>query len=499
MQHPSREKNTRRRVAWLIVPMLSLTAFGVLSGPAGGLTAPASQPMLWSRPNLPIEKEEVVLTFRVPLEAQGSHAQPVRLQIIDPQGKPLVTRVLPLTQQANSMEASLPWRPPKNGLYQVMARHAADPPVRLDLPIVAARRRLDFVWYSYRPWMRWATVIASAGKEDVPELRERGIKALRWMYGANHPIAKEYGRPEEELAAEAERYYSVPQGFEFDGYGLDEFGAYPGTEWEERSLAWRRGLVKARQELPKDFIVAAWHGGGVRDEWVGLYRQAADFLLLEAYEMYYAPHELGTENIFEDLRGRLIAPRGADLFTGPYGARCKVLLSLDLCGPNGTYGNAGELEQVIRFIRREFPEMRGISFFGTGAIEALDRAADRLCYDYFILPVVTFQHNSLWLDRFSGQPQIVAAVSNIGGMDSGPVTVRLKVNGRVVGEQRTERVPAGNGRLANRSLLRWKWTAQHPGQYELEAQVVAAPGSTVLDASVRESRWIAADRKHEYR
>jgi len=330
------------------------------------------------------------------------------------------------------------------------------------------------------------------GKADLPLLQRRGVRALVWMYGSNHPAAADKSVPVESLGAEAEKYYRVPEDFDFDGYGMDEFGAYPQSEGERRGLAWLRGLIQARRQFPKGFVAAAWHGGGVRDEWVGLYKQAADLLLLEAYDMFYVPHELGTENIFEDLRGRLIAPRGADLLTRAYGSKCKVLLSLDLCGENGTYGDPGELEQVMRFIRREFPEMRGIAFFNVGT-ETVERAADRLCFDYFIRPVVTFQHNSLWFDRFAERPQIVAAVSNIGAMDSGPVTVRLKVNGKAVGTQRVGRVPAGSGRLADRVLARWDWRPRQPGVYDLEAEVLAAPGSTILDGVVRDSRWLAAE------
>jgi hypothetical protein len=490
------ERPTMLRPAARIISLtLAVLAFALPAGTLHAAPAPDAKPTLWSRPNLPLEKTDVALTFRIPADAKSSTAGPVRFQIADDHGKPVFAQTVPVARRDDSAEATLSWRPPHNGLYHVTASRGADAPLRLDLPVLFAGRALDFVWYRNRPYLRWATVIASAGQDDLPLLHRRGIKALRWMYGSNHDAAKDKAIPVESVGAEAEKYYRVPEGFDCDGYGIDEFGGYPQSVDEQRGLAWLRGLIKAREQFPKGFVVAAWHGGGVRDEWVGLYKQAADLLLLESYEMFYVPHELGTENIFEDLRGRLIAPRGADLLTRAYGSKCKVLLSLDLCGENGTYGDPGETEQVMRFIRREFPEMRGIAFFNVGT-EAVERAADRLCFDYFIRPVVTFQHNSLWFDRFAERPQIVAAVSNIGAMDSGAVTVRLKVNGKVIGTQCLGRVPAGSGRLADRALLRWDWRPRQSGVYDLEAQVLAAPGSTVLDGVVRESRWLAADETH---
>ena len=492
MQRAQRSRMVRPTICITVLTLAALV-LALPSGALGAAAASSTKATLCSCPNLPLEKTDVTLTFRAPTQAKPSDAAMVRFQILDNKGKPILTQTRPLARRSDSTEeATLSWRPTRNGLYHVTALSGAEAPVRLDLPVLSAARALDFAWYQNRPYLRWATVITSASKEDLPLLRQRGIKALLWMYGSNHPAAEDKSLPLETLGAEAEKYYRVPEGFDFAGYGMDEFGAYPQTEGERRGLAWLRGLIKAREQFPKGFVVAAWHGGGVRDEWVGLYKQAADLLLLEAYDMFYVPHELGTENIFEDLRGRLIAPRGADLLTRAYGSKCKVLLSLDLCGENGTYGDPGELEQVMRFIRREFPEMRGIAFFNVGT-EAVERAADRLCFDYFIRPVVTFQHNSLWFDRFAERPQIVAAVSNIGAMDSGPVTVRLRINGRVVGTQRLARVPAGSGRLADRVLARWDWRPRQSGVYDLEAEVLAAPGSTVLDGVVRDSRWLAVE------
>lgn len=210
--------------------------------------------------------------------------------------------------------------------------------------------------------------------------------------------------------------------------------------------------------------------------------------------MHWVPKELATENIHEDLRNRIIAVRGADLFTRSYGASCRALLALDVPGQrNTTLPDLGEYEAVVRFIRRLSPEMRGIAYFnGSATDERVERLAHDLCFEYFIKPVVTLQPNSLWLREADGGLQVVAALSNIGGMDSGPVTVRFWVDDAPLETARAEVVPAGHSRLTNRVLLAVPWTPAGPGSHRLRAEITAASGSTVLDASVVTERFIGS-------
>jgi len=454
-----------------------------------GTTQIHGAPAIYANPNLPTENERVILTIR--LEDQAETTQTVRVSVHDQDGERVMSEDLAVVYTPERGQASTTWGAGKNGLYRVSLSSETFPEKDMLLPVLCRERVLDFAWYSHRPWIRWATVFTSCNEDAMPVLRLRGIKGLKWRGGLREPKDGHYGTLEE-TRRWARAYYRAPDDFPFDGYGIDEFGGYPQSLEEEHTHAWLRGLIDARKDFPKDFYVAGWHCGGVRDEAVGLYKDALDLALLESYVFHWVPKELGTENIYEDLRNRLISTRGADALVRSYGSPCKALLSLDITGGKGTTApNLGEFEQVVRRIRRICPEMRGIGFFnGSATHEQVERFAHDICLEYFIKPVVTFQPNSVWIERRDGQRMLVAAVSNIGGMDSGPVTVSIKVNGKSVAAKALDSVPAGHDRRNNRAFLSLDWTPPRSGTYRIEAEIVDAPGSTVLDPIVREERFL---------
>jgi len=444
--------------------------------------------ILFTNPVLPLEGKEVRIVYRD--TSASKEGETIRLRVAGPQGKEAVARELPLAPAKDGLQATMNWTPSENGMYCLSASSRASGETSIDLPVVVEARDMDFAWYSYRPELRWATVVTSCGEDDIPALHARGARALRWKAGESRR-AKD--QTPEETRTRAAEYYRIPEDFPFDGYGIDEFGGYPQSESERHNYAQIRGLIDARASFPEDFYVAGWHCGGVRDEAIGLHKQALDLLLIEAYVMHWVPKELAAENIYEDLRIRLIAARGADMFTRSYRAKCRTLLALDITGAKKTtLPDLGEFEQVIRFIRRLCPEMRGIGFFnGSSTHRSVERWAHDLCFEYFIKPVVTLQSNSLWVRRAGGQTELVAAVSNIGGMDSGNVAVQFSVDGETLGAKRVAKVPAGYSRLTNRALLTMPWSPATSGAHTLRAEVINAPGSTILDPVVEEHRFVS--------
>lgn len=116
--------------------------------------------------------------------------------------------------------------------------------------------------------------------------------------------------------------------------------------------------------------------------------------------------------------------------------------------------------------------------------------ADRLCFDYYVRPCVTLMPGSLWLSRRAdGRWELTAAVSNIGGMDSGAIQVRLYIDGEPLDVQSMPKVPAGPNRLVNRVLVN-QAVRPDPGLRKFEARIVSATGATVLDGSVSCERMI---------
>ena len=89
----------------------------------------------------------------------------------------------------------------------------------------------------------------------------------------------------------------------------------------------------------------------------------------------------------------------------------------------------------------------------------------------------------------------MAAVSNIGAIDSGPISVRFLIDGEEIGTRRVDSVPAGYSRLTNRVLIPIDWTVPAVGTYSLQAEITAAPGSTVLDPAIVERRFLSPPSK----
>jgi len=249
-----------------------------------------------------------------------------------------------------------------------------------------------------------------------------------------------------------------------------------------------------------------WNGGGPRPELASVVRQGADLFLLETYLWRALPDELGTEDIYAAIEARL-SPyiRNTDMFQPAYGNDCYTLLALDTSErPDRT--TLGEQEEVIRYIRQRFPEMRGIAWYN-GVYgskdyglerakemdrhhEAVQRNADRLCFEYWVKPCLTFLPRSIWLEREkSGDFSLIAALSNIGAVDSGPVEVELLSDGQVIATKSAGSVPAGANRNEDRALFVERVDVGR-GPHMVSARVISAPGSTVLEGSVSLERFI---------
>jgi len=186
-----------------------------------------------------------------------------------------------------------------------------------------------------------------------------------------------------------------------------------------------------------------------------------------------------------------------------YGNCCHTLIALD-SSERPDYIDLGEQEQVVRFIRRICPEMRGIAWYNGGYggyglkrspemgrhHEAILANADRLFFDYYIKPCVTLMRESLWLGKTKdGRWELATALSNIGGMNSKQVTVEFLVDGRVLGTKSAPKVPAGANRLHNRVLLKQP-VSPNRGSHDFEVRITSAPGATVLDPAVQCQRFV---------
>jgi hypothetical protein len=514
--------------AWCCCMVVLATAAASPAADPAVTAAPYLRGGLFVSPALPVEEEEVTITVRATVEGDVSDDPEAMLTVHSPAGQRVAGQMLTLQRGDGVAEATWKWTGRKNGLYTVHVR--LDPNERLDdadrtnndaqivLPVLVKGRALHFAWYAEEPDARWVTCVTSANDPaQQKRLAERGIKPLQWQFaglswfGAGYYDAEAFAKDPEAYVSGplVDTFYEMYSGEQPEhaaGWGIDETGGYPGS-WHERfSMASMQALVKAGKENPERFI-AVWQGGGVRRETAQYYRDGVDLLLLESYAWRAQPQDLGTEDIYQMIRDRLDPfIRGADMIQPAYGNRCHTLIGLDVSEqPENT--DLGEFEQVVRFVRRICPEMRGLCYYGHGegryggygpepSLEmdkhhkAILATADRLLLDYYIKPCLTLMRESLWAHQMeSNQWELTAAVSNIGAIDSGSVTVQFYVDGMQVGSQSADHVPAGPNRNHNRALIKLPVQLDR-GPRRFEARIVAAPDSTVLDAVATCERFV---------
>jgi len=405
-----------------------------------------------------------------------------------------------------TFRASVAWTPEANGLYSARAvLRDADAggdskllaSADLVLPVRVEEREVNFVWYNVRE-SRWATVFTVTAEEKVRPLKRRGITALDWAAG---PMQQRMPADRSEWDALIEdkisrwARYAEENEHGYDGVGLDEFGGFAGTEKYEKTDAFLREMARQRKALHEGGVIASWHAGGMPLEWASLHRMSADFILIELYLLGYFPPTTGTEEIYGMIDTRVNTMREREMFVPSWGGRATSLIALDSNMKHGLgHYHPGEIENVVRYLRRVAPEMRGLALYnGSGgrgeAQEAMKQRNwalfDDLFLKYFIKPVVTLQRGGLWVE----DGEVVIALSNIGAMDSGAVTVELWREGEPWKTVSAERAPAGFSRHDNRALIRVPW---EPGEglNRLEARITESAFGAVLDASIEREVFV---------
>ena len=518
---------TRSALAFLLV-LCAATAY---AGPNYSITAePYIAGGLFTTPLIPKEDEDITITIRATCAGGASQSLSANVTIINDKGAPIHEEEIALQASVPvegeetpkdappTAEGTVVWRSAKNGLFRVKAAldpkntiaedDESDNDATLVLPVTVAGpgRDLHFPWYREVQTTRWCTSITSSQK--CRRLLERGVKPLNWEFGGMSWCYYDKERAKNEPEAVLQEFRELFYGkFATDadvyGFGIDEVGGYPGS-WKLRaSVASLESLVKAKAENPDRYFVV-WNAGGLRPEVAALCRDGADVLLLETYLWRALPGELGFQDIYAALDSR-IQPhiRATDLFQPIYGNHCYTLFGLDTSERPDRI-ELGELEQVIRYIRRKFPEMRGVGWYtgGYGEYglvrteetdhhhEAVQRKADTLCFEYWIKPCLTLMQESLWLsENDDGSLDLVLAVSNIGGIDASSVEVEFLADGASIGKRRIDCVPAGTGRHDSTVQVRQPCPAGC-GPRHFEAQIVGVSNATVLDPAIELTRFI---------
>ena len=122
-----------------------------------------------------------------------------------------------------------------------------------------------------------------------------------------------------------------------------------------------------------------------------------------------------------------------------------------------------------------------------------------LHYKYFIGPCLTLpiyqgreeREESLWVGQASDDHWIVSvSLKNIGGVTAEAAEVEISVDGEVVGSAKTPIVPARSNAMIYGEVVLRKRIKLEPGERIIEARIMNAGSSAILDGSVEYLREI---------
>ena len=359
------------------------------------------------------------------------------------------------------------------------------------LPVVA--KKLYFAWFSTgKPEdkaLKYANVLLAHTSETRDYWRERGVTHCVWKGGNNEIASMKSGS---EYAA-----YLLKDVRESGSKGIliDEIGGY---DWDLQSHKIAENGIPGLMEFNKknpDLFLGVWVSGSVRPPLLmaakNIYRtEGVDLLMMETYVNCFEG-AFNTHSRWSYFDQRINMAREFDVLD-------HCVLTLETNGPaEKPKATASEIEDQIRYVRRTAPEMPGVGFFvfTPDALET-NLAADRFCYKYWILPVVTCWDRDMTFsnpDPAAGEiVKIYGTVNNIGGMDAKNIKVAFydghpSAGGRLIGKSvvitklaTDEGCPKG----ARKVSVDWKATS---GFHDIYMAIYASREVTVLDGLARKT------------
>ena len=307
---------------------------------------------------------DVLVDLRNPL-GKDTEAMEVRFTLRDRHGKEVAVAG-PVARAVPPMRAAavrLPMRLPGPGRYDLTASVGGAERGKISRTIYVLNRELQFIWFGVPEEARWATMLTTVSEPiEIERWQRRGVVPLGWAGGYGY-------RDKYDEDGFADYWTGKLKGHPV-GIAVDEFGNHAGKPTD---LQMANGLLRAHLAAPGKTIVI-WQAGISPPEVAGPYRIAADWIVPECYMNYF-------NNRFAQFDLRIKKLRELGLIHKSVMGLC--------CTSDKIGTTAAGLEEQVRYVRRQAPEMPGLGFYkayGTG--EALVPVADRLCYEYFIKPTI---------------------------------------------------------------------------------------------------------------
>ncbi len=297
--------------------------------------------------------------------ARPEKVSTVEAQILLPEDNTVISSGQCAVEPGNAgpVTVSIPMTMPEAGRYNLEVCAAEFPDDALSHTLYVTPRELQFIWYGPTKKAEWATIVCNVSEPDeVAWWNRRGVTALRWVGG--YCYRDKYDE-DGFVSHWAPHLESHP-----NGISIDEFGNHDGGPTD---LQMANALVRSHERAPGKTIVV-WQAGLTPDEAAGPYLYAADWVIPECYMNYF-------NNNFFQFHLRISLMR-------QFGLAHKAVMGLS-CTSNKIGTTAEGLEEQVRYVRRNAPEMPGLGFYkGYGSGEALIEVADDLCYEYFIKPTL---------------------------------------------------------------------------------------------------------------
>ena len=240
-----------------------------------------------------------------------------------------------------------PWTPRKTGRYTLKARvqlpHGE--PLEATQTVTVVRRPLHFHYYHINPLLEYVTG-GNVKKKDFDYWMDRGIIVQNWQPGKWG--YRDAGIRTVEAFAKG---WLEPYRAGWPGIAIDEFPGGSDENLEVNTILCN-ALLEVRRLEPKLYI-AVYTVGMNADYKIRAFREAADLVLVEAYESH-AGNGYGMIRRCDSLEEKEL------------GNKALACLGIGRARQHdgGAITTPQELRRQFHFIRYHYPRMPGVAFFG---------------------------------------------------------------------------------------------------------------------------------------
>jgi len=435
------------------------------------------------RPMLPIQGKSAKIAVKV--HSSATTEQTVKVSISQKEA-PIGEQTVNIKQQGTAM-VEFDWTPADNGTHQFEVNATgSDGTVTAKTSVPVISRPLYFPWFgghtSESLELKYANVVLSGKPEQFDYWRNRGAIPCLWKGALKDKTPEQYtaylseglGNPEKGPA----------------GIMIDEMGGYDPAEIV--TYPFFKGLVDFNKINPQ-YFTALWICGSLQIPYCNItknvYRKTGvDLLMLECYSNFQVV-EFSSFSRFSYYDQRIQTARQQDVLSN-------TVMTIAIEGHADKFNlKPYEIEDEVRYIRRQAPEMPGIGYFlSETKTPELRPWADDLCYRYFIAPVLqVWAHDIQFTSRnvkVGDKLEVLAGVNNIGATDARGVKVKVYADSRQIAEETID-IPALRSLGVPRAIqVKTQYTAEKSGYVKFRVEIIPAPGQTLLDGSAENTIFI---------